>query len=52
MGGATMNFNLYERAYMLCLKFNHLAIASDLACMTETEVVGVIIFLLNHSGVK
>jgi len=47
-----MNFNLYERAYMLCLRFNHLAIANDLASMTEAEVAGVIIFLLNHNGVK
>jgi len=37
---------LFERAYALCVKCNSHAIAHDLAYMTESELVGVISFLI------
>lgn len=38
---------LLERAYGLCVKCNSHAIAHDLAYMTESELVGVISFLVH-----
>ena len=37
---------LFNRAYALCIKANSQAIAHDLAYMSETELIGVINFLL------
>jgi hypothetical protein len=37
---------LFNRAYELCVKCNSHAIAHDLAYMTESELVGVISFLI------
>ena len=37
---------LFNRAYALCVKFNSHAIAHDLAYMTESELVGIISFLM------
>ena len=37
---------LFERAYALCVKCNSHAIAHDLAYMTESELVGIISFLV------
>ena len=36
---------LFNRAYVLCVKFNSHAIAHDLHYMTEVELMGVINFL-------
>lgn len=36
---------LFEHAYGLCVKCNNLAIALDLAYMTESELVGIVNFL-------
>ncbi|MDO9051999.1 MAG: hypothetical protein Q7U70_10980 [Methylotenera sp.] len=41
---------LFERAYVLCMKFNSHAIAHDLAYMTESELMGVIGFLSQLQG--
>ena len=40
-----MHTMLFERAYGLCVKCNSHAIAHDLAYMTESELIGIIIFL-------
>ena len=46
-----MNYTqLFNRAYALCIKFNRHAIAHDLACMNESELVGVIVFLSQLQG--
>lgn len=37
---------LFNRAYALCVKFNSHAIAHDLAYVTESELVGIISFLM------
>ena len=37
--------NLFNQAYALFVKANSHAIAHDLACMSETELMGVINFL-------
>lgn len=37
---------LFNRAYALCVQFNSHAIAHDLAYMTESELVGIISFLV------
>ena len=36
---------LFNRAYALCVKCNSHAIAHDLACFNEAELMGVINFL-------
>lgn len=41
---------LFNRAYALCIKCNSHAIAHDLAYMTESELMGVINFLLQIQG--
>ena len=41
---------LFNRAYALCVKCNSHAIAHDLAYMTESELMGVIVFLTNLQG--
>ena len=41
---------LFNRAYALCIKANSHAIAHDLGCMTESELVGVISFLVQLQG--
>lgn len=41
---------LFNRAYELCVKFNSHVIASDLHLMTETELIGVINFLMRFQG--
>ena len=41
---------LFNRAYALCVKCNSHAIAHDLANMTESELVGVIAFLIQLQG--
>lgn len=42
-----MRAMLFERAYGLCVKCNSHAIAHDLAYMTESELVGVISYLIH-----
>ena len=37
---------LFNRGYELCVKCNSLAIAHDLAYITESELVGLIVMLL------
>lgn len=41
---------LFNRAYELCIKCNSHAIAHDLAFMTESELLGVINFLVQLQG--
>ncbi len=41
---------LFNRAYALCVKCNIHAITHDLAYMTESELVGVISFLMQLQG--
>jgi hypothetical protein len=41
---------LFNRAYALCVRCNSHAIAHDLAYMTESELVGVISFLVQLQG--
>ena len=41
---------LFTRAYGLCVQCNSHAIAHDLAYMTESELVGVINFLMQLQG--
>jgi hydroxyacyl-ACP dehydratase HTD2-like protein with hotdog domain len=41
---------LFNRAYGLCVRFNSHAIAHDLAYMTESELMGVIMFLTQLQG--
>jgi len=41
---------LFDRAYALCVKCNSHAIAHDLAYMTESELVGIINFLMQLQG--
>ena len=41
---------LFNRAYMLCVKCNSSAIAHDLAYFTESELVGIINFLSQLQG--
>ena len=36
---------LFNRTYALCVRCNSLAIAHDIAYMTESELIGVINFL-------
>ena len=43
-------YQLFNRAYGLCVKFNSHAIAHDLAYMTKAELVGVINFLIQLQG--
>ena len=42
--------SLFNRAYALCARYNSHAIAHDLAYMTESELVGVISFLVQLQG--
>ena len=41
---------LFYRAYVLCIRCNSHAIAHDLAYMTESELMGVINFLMQLQG--
>ena len=41
---------LFNRAYVLCIRCNSHAIAHDLAYMTESELMGVINFLMQLQG--
>ena len=41
---------LFEHAYGLCVQCNSLAIAYDLAYMTESELMGIINFLSQLKG--
>lgn len=41
---------LFNRAYELCVRFNSHAIAHDLPFMTESELAGVINFLMQLQG--
>ena len=41
---------LFNRAYALCIKCNSHAITHDLAYFTESELVGIIIFLSQLQG--
>lgn len=41
---------LFNRAHALCVRCNSHAIAHDLAYMTESELVGVINFLVQLQG--
>ena len=41
---------LFNRAYALVIRSNHLAIVHDLPYMTEIELVGVINFLSQWQG--
>jgi len=41
---------LFNRAYALCVRCNSHAIAHDLAYMTESELMGVINFLMQLQG--
>lgn len=41
---------LFNRAYALCVKCNSHAISHDLAYMTESELMGVIVFLTQLQG--
>ena len=41
---------LFDKAYALCVRCNSHAIAHDLAYMTESELVGVISFLVQLQG--
>ena len=36
---------IFNRAYALAIRFNHYAIVQDLPMMTESDLMGVIIFL-------
>ncbi len=36
---------LFNHAYALAIRFNHYAIVQDLPMMTESDLMGVIIFL-------
>ena len=40
----------FERAYRLCVKCSNNTIVHDLAYMTESELVGIIIFLSQLRG--
>lgn len=42
---------LFNQAYVLCVKCNSQVIAHDLAYMTELELLGVINFLTQMHGV-
>ena len=41
---------LFNRAFALCVKCNSHAISHDLAYMTESELMGVIVFLTQLQG--
>ena len=41
---------LFNRVYALCVKCNSHAISHDLAYMTESELMGVIVFLTQLQG--